>query len=197
MSSFWDDWFKKFRERRGFFFPEIDRMIEEMEKEMAEGFREMENFMPRDMVRIRRLPDGSVRREYGPFVYGYSIKIGPDGKPIIREFGNIKPGIGGEGQPPLNLQDQREPLVDIIEENNNIKVVAELPGVDKKDINLYVTEKSLTISVNTPERRYHKELELPVEVDEASATSSYRNGVLETVMAKKKPRGRGTPIKIE
>ncbi len=197
MSSFWDDWFKRFKDRRGFFFPEIDRMIEEMEKEMAKSFRDMENLMPRDMVRVRRLPDGSIRREYGPFVYGYSVKIGPDGKPIIREFGNLKPGMGGEGQPPLNLQDQREPLIDVIEEDETIKVVAELPGVDKEDISLYVTEKTLTIDVGSPERRYHKDLEFPVEIDEASARSTYKNGVLETTLTKRKPKGRGKPIKIE
>ena len=197
MSSFWDDWFKRFKDRRGLFFPEIDRMIEEMEKEMAESFRDMENIMPRDMVRVRRLPDGSVRREYGPFVYGYSVKIGPDGKPIIREFGNLKPGMGGEGQPPLNLQDQREPLIDVIEEDETIKVVAELPGVNKDKIKLYITERSLTIDVDSPEKRYHKELELPVEIDEASARSTYKNGVLETTLTKRKPKGRGKPIKIE
>ncbi len=197
MSSFWDDWFKRFRERRGFFFPDIDKMMDEMEKQMADTFRDMENLMPRDMVRVRRLPDGSVRREYGPFVYGYSVKIGPDGKPIIREFGNLRPGLGGEGQPPLNLRDQREPLVDVIDENENIRVVAELPGVSKDDITLYVTERSVTIEVDTPERRYYKELGLPVEVDESSARSTYKNGVLETVLVKRKPRGRGTPIKIE
>ncbi|UCH57837.1 MAG: Hsp20/alpha crystallin family protein [Candidatus Bathyarchaeota archaeon] len=195
--SFWDDWLKRLKERRGFFFPEIDRLIEEMEKEMTESFREMENFMPRDMVRVRRLPDGSVRREYGPFVYGYSVKIGPDGKPIIREFGNIKPGPGGEGQPPLNLQEQREPLVDIIEEENQYKVVAELPGVEKEDIKLHVTDHTLSIKVETPDRRYYKELELPGEIDEFSARSTYRNGVLETVLGKKKREDRGTQIKIE
>lgn len=197
MSSFWDDWFKRFRERRGFFFPEIDRMIEEMEKEMAEAFRDMENIVPRDMVRVRRLPDGSVRREYGPFVYGYSVKIGPDGKPIIREFGNLKPGIGGEGQPPLNLQDRREPLVDLIEEDEKIKVLAELPGVDKNDIKLYVTEKILTIDVDTPEKRYHKELELPVLIDESSARSTYKNGILETILNKRTSKGGGTQVRIE
>ena len=105
--------------------------------------------------------------------------------------------MSGEGQPPLNLQEQREPLIDIVEEDDKIKVVTELPGVEKKNIKLYVTEKSLTISVDTPEQRYHKELELPVEIDETTTRSSYKNGVLETIMTKKKPRGKGTPIKIE
>jgi HSP20 family protein len=194
--SFWDDWIKRFRERRGFFFPEIDRLMEEMEREMAKSFRDMENVMPRDMVRVRRLPDGSVKREYGPFVYGYSVKIGPDGKPIIREFGNIKPGPGREGEPPLNLQDRREPLIDLIEEDEKIKVVAELPGVEKEDIKLYVSRDTLTIDVDTPERRYRKELDLPFEIEETSATSTYLNGVLETTLTKKKRTGRGTQIKI-
>jgi HSP20 family protein len=194
--SFWDDWIKRFRERRGFFFPEIDRLMEEMEKEMAETFRDMENVMPRDMVRVRRLPDGSVKREYGPFVYGYSVKIGPDGKPVIREFGNIKPGPGREGEPPLNLQDRREPLIDLIEEDDKLKVLAELPGVEKEDIRLYVTRDTLTIDVDTSERRYRKELDLPFEIDDKSAVSTYQNGVLETVLTKKKQMGRGTQIKI-
>jgi HSP20 family protein len=195
--SFWDDWFERFRERKGFFFPEIDRMIEEMEKEMAKTFKDMENMMPRDMVRVRRQPDGSVRREYGPFVYGYSVKIGPDGRPIVREFGNIKPGPGGKGRPPLNLQDQREPLVDIIEEDDQIKVIAELPGVEKDQIQLYVDEQKLTINVDTPDRKYNKELELPYPIDEASSRSTYRNGILETTLTKKKRRDKGTRINVE
>ncbi len=196
MSS-WDEWFKRLRERRGFFFPEIEKLIEDMEKEMTEAFRDMESTMPRDMVRVRRQPDGSVRREYGPFVYGYSVKIGPDGKPVVREFGNLKPGKGGEGQPSLDLQDMREPLVDIIEEENAVKVLAELPGVNKEDISLFLSDNVLTINVDTPERRYHKELSLPGEVDESSARSTYANGILETVLTKRERRGKGTKINIE
>jgi len=197
MSSFWDDWFKRFWGRRGsLFFPDIERMMEDMEREMAEEFKGMEDRIPREMIRERRLPNGTVRREYGPFVYGYSVKIGPDGKPLIREFGNIKPGPGA-GRKPLNLQEQREPLVDIVEDEDTVKVVAELPGVERDDIKLYLTEKTLTISVDAPQSKYHKELDLPVEVDENSARSTYRNGVLETVMSKRKRRGKGTPIKVE
>jgi HSP20 family protein len=195
--SDWDDWFKRLKERKGFFFPEIDRIIEEMERAMANSFKGMESQMPRNMVRVRRLPDGSVRREYGPFVYGYSVKIGPDGKPIVREFGNMKPGLGGEEGPPLTLQDRREPLVDVIDEEDQIRVLAELPGVDKEDIHLYVDEHTLTIKVETPERMYYKELALPDEIDGSSSTSTYRNGVLETVLKKRKHRDTGTRITIE
>jgi len=194
--SFWDEWFKRFG-RRSSIFGDIDRMIEEMEKEMAEAFKEMENRMPEEMARERRLPDGSVRREYGPFVYGYSVKIGPDGKPVIREFGNMKPGLTGEGRVPLNLTDRREPLVDLIEDDDTVKVLAELPGVDKKDIRLRATDHGLTISVDNPTRKYYKELEFPVEVDEKSAKSTYINGVLEIVFRKKRKDDSGTEIRIE
>jgi HSP20 family protein len=172
-------------------------MIEEMEKEMAETFKDMEDIIPGDMVKIRRLPDGSVRREYGPFVYGYSVRIGPDGKPIVREFGNIKPGTELEGRKPLNLQDRREPLIDIIEDRDEVKVITELPGVEKKDIQLFAAERTLTINVDNPVRKYYKELSLPAEVDRLSAKSTYRNGILETVLKKKKDLGKGTQVKIE
>ena len=194
--SFWDEWFKRFG-RRSSIFGDIDRMIEEMEKEMAEAFKGMENAVPEDMYRERRLPDGSVRREYGPFVYGYSVKIGPDGKPIIREFGNIKPGLTGEGEAPLNLTERREPLVDVIEDGETVKVLAELPGVEKRDIRLKATDHSLTINVDNPTRKYYKELEFPEEVDEKTAKSNYTNGILEIVFKKKRRDDAGTEISIE
>ena len=193
--SFWDEWFKRFG-RRSSIFGDIDRMIEEMEKEMAEAFKGMENKMPEDMYRERRLPDGSVRREYGPFVYGYSVKIGPDGKPTIREFGNMKPGLTGEDGAPLNLTERREPLVDVIEDGETVKVLAELPGVEKRDIRLKATDHSLTINVDNPTRKYYKELEFPEEVDEKTAKSTYTNGVLEIVFSKKRQDDAGTEIRI-
>lgn len=193
--DFWDEWFRKFGKRSGFFI-DIDRMIDEMEEEMAKAFHKMEEDMPREMSRETKLPDGSIRREYGPFVYGYSVKIGPDGKPIIREFGNMKPG-SGQGEPPLNLQDRREPLVDVIEDADTVKVLAELPGVEKADIRLSATSKMLTLNVEGAERRYYKELEFPVDVDESTARSKYHNGVLEVVLRKKTHVGKGTQLAIE
>ena len=195
-SPFWDEWFKRMKERRGFFFPEIDRIMEEMEKEMSRSFQGMENRVPRDMVRITKSPDGSIKREYGPFVYGYSMKIGPDGKPVIREFGNMKPGQSEEGQQ-LNLRDQREPLIDVIEDSDTVKIVAELPGVKKDEIKLYLEHNNFKIDVNSINRKYYKELQLPFDVDESTAKSTYINGVLETTIQKKQRTGKGTELSIE
>jgi HSP20 family protein len=194
--SFWDEWFKRFG-RRSSIYGDIERMMEEMEREMAEAFKGMEGNLPSDTYREVRQPDGSTRREYGPFVYGYSVKIGPDGKPVIREFGNMKPGLAGEGESPLSLTDRREPLVDVIEDADTVKVLAELPGVDKQDIKVIVTPSGLTLDVGNATRKYYKELEFPAEVEEEAAESSYRNGVLEIVFRKKRKETRGTQLRIE
>ncbi|MEM0254213.1 MAG: archaeal heat shock protein Hsp20 [Candidatus Bathyarchaeia archaeon] len=189
------DWFR--RRRRSFFgslFEDIDRMFQEMERMMEEEIRQFTSRVPKDYVRERKLPDGTTVREIGPFVYGYSIKIGPDGKPEIREFGNVKPGRFGP-----QVKEEREPLVDIVETDKEIQIVAELPGVEKEDIKVYGTEDTLTISVDTPQRKYYKEVQLPAKVNVKEAKTQYKNGVLEIKLPKleetKKPKGE--EIKIE
>jgi len=176
-------------------FGDLDRYNKEMEKEMAETIRQMDEQMPEEMRKEIKQPDGSIKREYGPFVYGYSVKIGPDGKPVIREFGNMKSGLGEEEQT-LSIHERREPLVDVIEDDKSIKVIAELPGVEKGEIKINATVRGLTINVENAERKYFKELEFPVDIDRATAKSSYRNGVLEITFQKKQDDV-GTPINIE
>lgn len=138
-------------------------------------------------------------REVGPLVYGYSVTLGPDGKPVIREFGNMKPGLPGRrpGRPSLDVKDRREPLVDIISQNDELKVIAEVPGVEKKDIRLTATSNSLAIDASTPERKYFKEIELPSEVDPQSAKSIYNNGILEVKFKTIKKGPKGQQISIE
>ncbi|MGZ4851169.1 MAG: archaeal heat shock protein Hsp20, partial [Candidatus Bathyarchaeia archaeon] len=127
-------------------------------------------------------------------VYGYSMKIGSDGKPEIQEFGNIKKGLKGTPQ----VNEEREPLVDIVETEGDVHVVVELPGVEKSDIKLHGTDDSLTISVDTPHYKYYKEVELPVKVKVKEGNSTYKNGVLEVVLPKDEPqnRAKGLPIDI-
>ena len=171
------------------FFGDIDDMFREMEKMMDEKMKDFADKVPKEYVKERKLPDGSTVKELGPFVYGYSMKIGSDGKPEIQEFGNIKKGLKGAPQ----VKEEREPLVDIVETNGEVHVVVELPGVEKGDIKLHGTEDSLTISVDTPQSKYYKEVALPVKVKVKEANSSYKNGVLEVVLpkaeAETKPKG--------
>jgi len=184
-------------------FGDIDEIMREMEEMMQKEFKEFTTRLPKDLIREKRLPDGSTVKEWGPFVYGYSMTIGPDGKPQVRQFGNVKPSVKpelpfGPSRPRIDVKEEREPLVDVVTTDGEVKVVAELPGVDKSDIKLYGTEKTLSISVDRAERKYFKDVDLPVSVDPKSARSVYKNGVLEVTLSKREERKpKGEPIKIE
>ena len=125
------------------------------------------------------------------------MTIGPDGKPKIREFGNVKPsmnerGFFGEQQAPSILA-EREPLVDVSSIDKEVKVIIEMPGVRKENIKINVYDKTVEITTEDPERKYHKTIQVPVDIDIDSAKSSYNNGILEIIFKKKdqeKPKGR-------
>ena len=79
------------------------------------NLRELKQQHQRIQVREYQIPQGAKVREVGPLVYGYSMTIGQDGKPKVREFGNIRPS-SRLGEPnsswtvPL-ISGEREPLV--------------------------------------------------------------------------------------
>jgi len=173
-------------------FPDIDEMMKEMEKEFMQ-FKDIEKQVPKDLVREQNSSDGSVRKEIGPIVYGYSMTIGPDGKPVIREFGNVKRG----GEPLKGITDKREPLVDVVEAEKQVRIIAEIPGVRKEDIEMNVNGRTLTVTVNTPERKYEKQLQLPESAVVEGAKSSYNNGILEITFQKKPRENTGVRLKIE
>ena len=179
-------------------FHDIDEHFRQSERAIEEVFRDITSKAPKELVRERKLSDGSTVKEMGPIVYGYSMTLGPDGKPVIREFGNVRPSKG-LGKPSIEVKSEREPLVDVLEGDQEVKVVAEVPGVDKTDIKLYVAEDTLSIDVDTSGRRYHKVIELPTAVDADKTKSGYRNGILEVVLPKKKieRKPKGVPVKIE
>jgi len=201
------EWFKKRKKCNPFFgnrfFGDIEDMMKEMEEIMEREFSQFKTRIPEDFKRERKLPDGSTIPEWAPFVYGYSMTIGPDGKPKIREFGNIKHSSESEAcglnQPYLDVKEEKEPLVDIVNTNGEIKVIIELPGVAKEDIKFSGTENKLTISVEAPERKYFKEIEVPAKIDPKKAKTSYKNGVLEVTLPKieEKKKPSGEQIKIE
>jgi HSP20 family protein len=200
------EWFKKRKKRNPFFgnwfFGDVEDMMREMEEMMERNFEEFRTRIPEDLKRERKLPDGSTIPEWGPFVYGYSMTIGPDGKPKVREFGNVKPSSDaqtcGIDKPCLAVKQEREPLVDIVDTDGEIKVIVELPGVAKEDIKLRGTEEKLTISVDVADRKYYKEIDLPSKIDPKKAKTSYKNGVLEVTLAKVEEEKRsGEDIKID
>jgi HSP20 family protein len=208
------DWFNRFfggSSRRsgtggeGFFgFPDIfrgfDEMRTEMEREFEDAFKDIETKAPKDLVREYETSSGGKVREYGPFVYGYSMTIGPDGRPKVREFGNVKSPLsrrGGSFNKPL-ISSERQPLADVTTTDKEVKVVAEMPGVSKQNIVVNASDNAVEITTTNTERKYHEIVQIPPETDIETATSTYKNGILEITFNKKqqtKPKGK--QIKVE
>lgn len=158
-------------------------------------FRRMRRFIENIQRRAMRGELGEPG-EGGPFVYGFSMRTGPDGKPHIQEFGNTRPGgppfergQGPGGPPRLQAEatNEREPLTDILQDDHTISITLELPGVEKEDIDIDVTEKSVSLAVATAQRRYSKQILLPAPVRPTSARATYCNGILDLVLEKQAP----------
>ncbi|HUK85314.1 MAG TPA: hypothetical protein VLU95_05590 [Candidatus Acidoferrum sp.] len=120
------EWSKK-RRSKDPFFGDIDEMFRDMEKMMDEEMKNFADKVPKEYIKERKLPDGSTVKELGPFVYGYSMKIGADGKPEIQKFGNLKKDLKGTPQ----VKEEREPLVDIVETEGDVHVVVNCQGLKK------------------------------------------------------------------
>jgi HSP20 family protein len=198
------DWFSKFfgsgssRRSGGFFgFPDIFRGFDEMRREMERGFENALNIQaqaPKDLVKEYQTPGGGKVREYGPFIYGYSMTIGPDSKPKVREFGNVRsPFSRGSLARPF-ISSEREPLADVTTTDKEVKVAVEMPGVSKENIKINVYDNSLELTTTgTGQRKYHEVIQISPETDIETATSTYKNRILEIVFKKKeqsKPKGK-------
>ena len=207
------DWFRRFfgsnssgsRASRQFPFGDMFRGFDEMRSQMEIQFEEqLKNFQstaPKELVREYQTPEGGKVREVGPIVYGYSMTIGPDGKPKIREFGNVRsssPLRGGAGggssfSTPL-ISPERQPLADVITTDTEVKVVVEMPGANKENIKVNAYDSSVEITATGQEERKYREIvEIPPETDIETAKSIYKNGILEITFKKKeqtKPKGK-------
>ncbi len=116
----------------------------------------------------------------GPVVWGFSMSMGPDKKPRIKPFGNLN--LRG----PKKLQPAyRDDVYDIIENDAEVTVIAEILGVTKSDIKLKASKKSLKISVDTPDQKYFNEIVFPCDVIPNDMNVNYQNGILEVKIKKK------------
>ena len=167
-----DEWMKRTRR----LFEEMDRLIDELMRDAMRGFEEGRG------------------RVYGPYYYGFSVTIGPDGVPRIKEWGNIKPGVIRP-----RISETIEPFTDVIEEEDVVKVILDVPGVEKEDVKVYATETSVKVSAERGDRKYYKEIELPVKVKPETAKAQYKNGVLTIVLEKKERRKEegGVEVRVE
>ena len=89
---------------------------------------------------------------------------------------------------PKNYRERKErepePLIDILEEKDEVTVVAEFVGFNRENLRIHVKNQRLTLSAETPDRKYYKSLNLPMGVIPNSIRTAYKNGVLEIRLRK-------------
>lgn len=110
------------------------------------------------------------------------------------------------------IERYRKPFIDIVETDKEVVATVEMPGLNKEDIKINLTEDRLEISAETKqdeekkekgyiykERRsgsYYRSISLPSSIDPDNAKATYNNGVLEIKMPKTEIKKK-TPLKVE
>jgi HSP20 family protein len=159
-----DPWWRRRKKKSPWFsdiYDELEKLGDMIDETMQRSFDNSE--------------DVTGRRERSR---GFSIRIGPDGTPKIREF-NDRQSMDDETE-----DEEQEPLVDFIDEGKMLIILAALPGVNKDEIELRVTESCLFVSVDADSLEWYDEFTLPAKVKPKSAKASYKNGVLEIRLEK-------------
>jgi HSP20 family protein len=140
--------------------------------EMVESTEEVEETTRTGEFKVKGLG------EKGRGVYGVSVRVGVGGVPHVEHFGNIRTTQEGP-----EVVEVREPLVDVFDEEQEIVVAAELPGVVEEEIRVDIQDDVLSLET-TGERKYAKEILLPALVDAATLQKTYKNGILELRLKK-------------
>ncbi|MHA2223735.1 MAG: archaeal heat shock protein Hsp20 [Candidatus Hodarchaeales archaeon] len=178
-----DDFFSNFMNQLGGF--KFDQLFDQMDFFLEDLFRRFN---------VRNLMDDTDSGFPG-FVWGFRMTKGPDGRPQVERFGNTPQKVGESSK--FRPSTEREPLVDVIEDTDVIRVIAEIPGVTKQDIDLSATENSLLIQAESGKRKYYKELDLPFSVLPDSAAAKFKNGVLEVELAKNTSNTLGKQVPVD
>lgn len=147
---------------------ELDRYFENFENEIQQAMKENLNLGFRNSQ---------------PFVAGFSIKLGPEGKPSMQIFGDSP--VSGDGY--------RSPLTEqtIDPKSGTLRLVLDMPGVEKKDISVDARDDSAVITAEGPNRKYKAEISLKAPVLPESGKAEFRNGVLEILFSLKDKANKG------
>jgi HSP20 family protein len=157
-------------------FADFDREFRRMQAHLNDVFQQaMKDANAPDAPRGSGVPGN-------PFVYGFTMRLGPDGRPRVEQFGNVPHPF----RPEAVVEGGREPITDLIDQGESLAVTVELPGAEKEDVQLFATDQQLTIKVDTAARKYYKELALPAPVRPDSTQATFKNGVLDVTLQKQR-----------
>jgi HSP20 family protein len=110
-------------------------------------------------------------------IYGFTVKVGLGGdQPRVEPFGNLRQD-SKSGH--TVVQEVREPVVDVFEEESHVLVVAEMPGISAADVRIEVEGDLLTVVAERGDKKYRKEVLLPESIPKEKIQITCNNGVVE------------------
>jgi len=150
--------------------PAFKEKLKEIDQEVEQRIREAP--LKRTQDRPSGIP-GSIPPGAGERGTGFK------GKPFARQETQTQPSSSATPQ---------EKPVDIFDEKDHVKVIAEIPGVQEEDIKVDLVKDSLEIRCQrAPDRKYHQKLKLPCE-PKGRLEKSYKNGILEVRVEKEESK---------
>jgi len=152
---------------------DMRKNLRDMLDELDRYFEDFENDM-QDAVRQRL---SGTKLFSKPFVAGFQMRVSPEGKPSIQFFGD-NPQQGDGYRSPMSEQ-----IVD--GKAGTLRLVMDLPGVEKGDIEITATEESAGVKAEKGSRKYKTEVALRAKVDPDTGKAEFRNGVLEILFSLK------------
>ncbi len=183
-----EDKYKKKKKRKRS-FDDIFDQIRDMMEDVVSDHSIFDEILDEKNFPKFKTPSGD--EIFRPLIMGWSVHIGPDGKPVIRKFGHSPKKQEKEE----TVEENREPIIDILNQDNEIVIIAETPGVQKEDIKLKSTETEITIKAGT---KFKKTISLPEIIIPSESKANYNNGLLEIRLLKKKiGKADETTINIE
>lgn len=168
----------------------VDRMPERREEEPERGL------LPRLTNLIRSLNElaetgGEIRKEVKRGGIKIERKVSaryivPSGETPRRLRARPRP----EPTPKLEKVEaeplEKEPLVDVFDQNDHILVVASIPGIADENLDLDITEDGLEISAKTESGEMKEKISIPEEARvEGVSDASFKRGTLEVLLKKK------------
>jgi HSP20 family protein len=161
-------------------------MSEDKRKDLRDVLDELDEYFDNFQKEMEEALKNSIvgaQQSMKPFIAGFSFNLGPEGKPSVQVFGSSP--ISGEGfRSPINEQ--------VLDEKNGIlRVLLEMPGVEKEDIKVDATEDTALVTAENDGKKYRAELNLKSPVKPDSGKAEYKNGILEISLSLKDKANKG------
>ncbi|MEM1588868.1 MAG: Hsp20/alpha crystallin family protein [Candidatus Bathyarchaeia archaeon] len=132
------------------------------------------NKRPKWFKALRRLDEAEGKKRLKPFILR---NVKAEGYPRRRKWLQIDGKYSSRWKEP-------KPLLDVLNLEDGIVVVAELKGFKRENIKINAEKQQLTLMAKNQNRRYYRRLNLPAVVIPESMHTAYKNGVLEIRLKK-------------